>query len=408
VTGCGAYCFGESSYYANTFTLTLGNQKLVITTPNHGSNKDEHYLRPKGTIQTITDDNGTVWRYTINGDREMTLVDLPGDANDVAFSYDSNHRVTAVDTADGRWTYSYTTPGDYGTTTVINPLGETTYVRYNRDKGYITEHRNALNQTTYYYYDSGERLTQVTYPEGNAVNFQYDERGNILTRTDVPKQGSATITQTAFYGTGCPNRKTCNRPQYIIDGNGNRTDFEYGPVGTVDEPGYGLIKWPIPSGNSRPKTVRFPAAQAGGIRPETRNEYFAWLLTKTSICQTTANCQGTADEVVTTYNFNGTEGTTRLLFEKTVAWNGQTLRTCYSYDDQGRRVSETPPLANLSSCPSNIVASPAANAVAPVAAFARTTPTYPDSTPPPIPPAAAPIAEPAPPACGPGTGVLCQ
>ena len=28
-----------------------------------------------------------------------------------------------------------------------------------------------------------------------------------------------------------------------------------------------------------------------------------------------------------------------------------TLRTCYGYDVQGRRISETQPLANLASCP---------------------------------------------------------
>jgi YD repeat-containing protein len=35
----------------------------------------------------------------------------------------------------------------------------------------------------------------------------------------------------------------------------------------------------------------------------------------------------------------------------TVTADGQTLRTCYGYDVNGRKISETQPLANLTACP---------------------------------------------------------
>jgi hypothetical protein len=69
-------------------------------------------------------------------------------------TYYDNDKVKTLTNAYGTWNYAYTTPGDYGTTTVTNPLGEQIYVKYHRDKGYVTESRDALNRWTYYAYDA--------------------------------------------------------------------------------------------------------------------------------------------------------------------------------------------------------------------------------------------------------------
>lgn len=82
-----------------------------------------------------------------------------------------------------------------------------------------------------------------------------------------------------------------------------------------------------------------------------------WLLTRERFCRTTApagaNCTGgAADEVVTDYDYGPNSGPNNLLLRGlAVTADGETLRTCYTYDALGRRISETKPAANLSVCP---------------------------------------------------------
>jgi YD repeat-containing protein len=356
----------EGGYNARDFFIRLGNQSLKIITPNHnGQNIDEHYLRPKNTTQVIVDDHGVQWGYTINNNRRMTKLDAPGIIADVNYTYNDNGKVASVTTVDGTWTYVYTSPGDFGTTTATSPLGEVTFARYNRDRGYITEYRDALGFTTLYEYDSGDRLIRITYPEQNAVAFEYDARGNPLKRTQIPKPGGGQpIIETAGYETTCTNQVTCNRPRFVIDGRGNRTDYEYETA-------------PNPVLTGRPTKITLPPAQPGGIRPETRNTYVSGALVASRSCITQASCAGTADEIVTTYDYGGTEGSTRRLFGMAVTSNGVTMRTCYSYDDQGRKVSETAPRAGIATCPATVVPALTANATPPTTPFAGATPTYP-------------------------------
>jgi hypothetical protein len=119
-----------------------------------------------------------------------------------------------------------------------------------------------------------------------------------------------------------------------------------------------------------------------GIRPQKRFEYVqryawirnstntgyvqapnaAWLLTRERYCKTTAaagaGCAGgSADEVVTDYDYGPNSGPNNLLLRgiAVTATNSagalETQRTCYSYDGLGRRISETKALSNLATCP---------------------------------------------------------
>jgi YD repeat-containing protein len=349
-------------------------------TPNHdGTDTDEHFLRPKNTTQIITDDLGASWRYTINNDRELTLFDPPGNAASISYTYDSNHRVTSVTNADGVWTYAYTSPGDYGTTTVTNPLGEQIYVKYHRDRGYVTEARDGNYRTTLYEYDSGHRLTKVTFPELNYLQYVYDARGNITSETAMPKPGQgAPIVRTANFPATCTDQVLCNLPTWTRDGKGNQTDFEYAPTTTVSVQTHGT-PISVASGTRKPVRILLPA-DANGIRPEIRNVYESGTLTRSAACRTTASCVGTADEVVTDYDYAGTAGHLRRLNGVAVTSEGVTLRTCYGYDQLSRLISETPPNAEVASCPSSLATALASNAVVPTAAHPASPPTYPDGT----------------------------
>ena len=82
-----------------------------------------------------------------------------------------------------------------------------------------------------------------------------------------------------------------------------------------------------------------------------------WVLTQEEYCRTSAasgnGCSaGSADEVVTTYDYGPDSGPNNLwLRGKTVTSEGVSLRTCYTYDVFGNQHTETTPNANLTSCP---------------------------------------------------------
>lgn len=369
----------DHNYYKNVVTLTLGQQTLKITTPNHSTDTSEHFLRPDNTTQTVTDSFGSVWSYTVNDDRRLTRIASP-DGAVVSVTY-NNGKVASVTNASGTWTYSYTTPGDYGTTTVTNPLGEQTYVKYHRDRGYVTEARDALYRWTYYTYDAGHRPSRITYPEGNYVEYTYDARGNITAKTMAPKPavGGPVLVERAGYDLTCADIIVCNQPRWVDDARLGRTDFEYAPSTPATLYLWaGNQPWPIRFGTGKPITVTSPAA--GGIRPQVRTTYATGMASRSSTCLTQASCAGTTDEVVTNYEWGGTETTTRYLFGKAVTSNGVTLRTCYGYDNQGRVISETPPKAGLASCPASITTAPAVTATMPSTGTYAVAPTFPDGT----------------------------
>ena len=84
-----------------------------------------------------------------------------------------------------------------------------------------------------------------------------------------------------------------------------------------------------------------------------------WMPATETQCQTatgsgvnTPVCDSGAPQMVTTYEY-GAISTAESLLVKGIAVtaDSQTLRTCYSYDNQGRKISETKPNANSVSCP---------------------------------------------------------
>lgn len=180
--------------------------------------------------------------------------------------------------------------------------------------------KDALGRQTSFAYDSINRITQITYPEGNYVQIAYDARGNVTTVTRVAKPGSGTptITTSAAYPSTCTNVATCNEPTSTTDARGNVTDYTY------DSTHGGVL------------TVTSPAAATGGTRPQVRYGYTAlnayvmsgsgfapttpaiYRLTSVSQCQTTASCSGGSDEVKTTVAY-GTAGTANNLAPSSVS-----------------------------------------------------------------------------------------
>jgi hypothetical protein len=180
----------------------------------------------------------------------------------------------------------------------------------------------------------------------------------------VSGSGLPNLERDANYPSTCTNRFTCNKPTSVTDARGNTTDYTY------DSSHGGVL------------TETGPAPSAGAPRPQTRHEYaqrYAWILasgggyvqsaapvwvqTATSMCRTSAAtgnpsapCATAGDEVRTAFDYGPDSGPNNLLLrgQTVTSTDGgvtTTLRTCYSYDRDGRRISETQPNANLGSCP---------------------------------------------------------
>lgn len=196
------------------------------------------------------------------------------------------------------------------------------------------------------------RLLEVRAPDGNKWLYEYSY-GGLVTKTTVRSRtaGDPDLIWETSYG-------PCNQPVTQKDARGNITNLEYSSVHC------GILKKTLP-------------ADSNGIRPQTRYGYvqknawikngsgFAmvaepvWVLASEEFCRTSAadangNCAaGAGDKVVTTYEYqngNASKGSNVWLVGTAVTADGQTLRTCISYDQYGRPTSETSPRAGRASC----------------------------------------------------------
>ena len=252
--------------------------------------------------------------------------------------------------------------------TLPTPLAATTTVTTN-EESVPTTVTDPLQRTTQFTYTGRMNwtiagggpatLASVTRPEGNRALYDYDERGNVEEERVQAKAGSglADIVRTAHFPAACTNRRTCNRPGYVVDARGARTDFTYDPAhgGVLTETG--------PAVNGIRPQVRYAYAQRHAWIRNSSGGYSqaatpVWLRTSESRCRTSAAtgnpaapCVTAGDETVTTFDYGPDGGPNNLLLRGTVVdATGQALRSCVSYDANGNRLSETSPRAGLSSC----------------------------------------------------------
>lgn len=200
-------------------------------------------------------------------------------------------------------------------------------------------------------------VTSIQYPEGNRVIYDYDSRGRLEEIRRISSDSDADPRVTTYtYPSGCPNRKTCNKPLSVEDPMGNLTEYSYH------------------SESGHVETVTMPEDDQG-VRPQTRyvyeemnpryyndsgnlaqSERGVWVLTSKSECQTGpasgSGCAESGDEVVTHYGY-GDPSEPRNLFlkEVVVESGGEQRRVCYQYDRLGNRIAEIGPRSNLNSCP---------------------------------------------------------
>jgi YD repeat-containing protein len=199
----------------------------------------------------------------------------------------------------------------------------------------------------------------VSYSDGQSAtyNYQYDARGNVTSVTRTPPAGSPAtpIVTSATYPPTCTNQVICNKPTSISDAKSNVTQIVYDPVHG------GILRSTEP-------------AAPNGVSPQSRYTYAQisaqvlgasgtlsaaspiWVLTQESSCRTGppsgAACAIANDEVRKNYQYGPASGLQDLLIHGTsVTADSITLRTCYTYDVYGNKLSETKPNAQLAACP---------------------------------------------------------
>lgn len=263
------------------------------------------------TISDVaTDTGGRAWRYQRTPRNYFVGAKRPLDsANSTVVVYNSSDMVSSV-TKDGvTKTYTYTSDGTSQptqTTTVTNANGGAVVYVSATATGLVNSVRDELNRTTSFQYDASKRLTRVTFPEGNAVQYIYDSRGNVSEERKISKTPGTPpdIVTTASYPVSCSSSVTCNKPTFSIDPRGNQTDFSYDAM-------HGNVL-----------TVTAPAPTSGAVRPQARFGYSqqqaffkdsgglitasgvpTYRLVTVSECQNSASCSGTADEAKTVLGY---------------------------------------------------------------------------------------------------------
>lgn len=207
----------------------------------------------------------------------------------------------------------------------------------------------------------GVPLQSIEAPEGSLRSFGYDWAWRVDQTATLSKDGlSSLVTSSTFPNqTGCvAAMKACNKPLSTTDAKGNVTNYTYDPTHG------GLLTQSGPAVGGVPPRTKYSYMQrsawiknAGGGYSQAATP--VWVLTEERSCRTstlnlsTGACSaGSSDLVRTTYDYGPNSGPNNLwLRGVAVIADGQTLRTCYRYDGYGRRISETSPNANLTSCP---------------------------------------------------------
>ncbi len=354
----GGTALPPSGWYERTGLKFLDVSQVVC--PEFGNNCDNvagdwptvSYVNASNANEYVLEINNSQtgdWRIARHKTNGQIKLRRPGATTDTTIinRNTSTWRVTSI-TDDGETeTYNWGTgTGGAPTVTATDGVGTTTTVNTSPTTPQPSTATNGVGQTVSYQYDSNGRVTRITQPEGNYIQYTRDARGNITQTLNVAKSGSGTpnITTSANFDATCSNVLTCNKPNYVIDGKGNRTDFTYDAT-------HGQLT-----------RVRLPAPTSGAPRPEINYVYsnlYAQVmsgsgtlvnsnipqvkLTQATACSTAATCPGSANETKVTYAYNNPN---LLVSSITVASGDGAISstTSYTYDDRDNVIAIDGPL----------------------------------------------------------------
>jgi len=377
--------YAGNGYVSKACILNLAITPAPSDNNCPGGAKSVAYGYSGYTMVSETDASGAVWPFTstyVDGGTSFTQTfKEPGAATPyltVDYEYVDNYKlaVSRQTFADGKqfnytWSVVYPQEGEYGLALVPTHYSEnssaTVEFKVWRPNAYVppkvspgpAKVTDSLGRTTSFDICMTcvpALVLSKTLPGGMKATYDYDSYGHIVKTTITPNTGSGepAIVTSATYN--CSTMTFCNKPVTEVDAKGATTTSTYSSVH-----GQILITTGPAVGGVQPQT-RYIYAQRSAWIKNGAGGYVAtapiWVLAEESLCKTGAphssgtGCAIAGDEVRTTYDYGPNSGPNNLLLRgKVVDAGGLALRTCYGYDADGRKISETTPNANLTSCP---------------------------------------------------------
>ena len=253
-------------------------------------------------VSSVTDALSRTTHYTYGGTGgRLSAIREPGFAtNNITLTYQGT-RVSQVNLGFTHFTYTYADAGDQRTTTVRNANNNATVVKSKISSGVITSTKDPANRTVSWQYDSDNRVTRVTFPEGNAVTYDYDARGNVeeVRRKAKPGSGLADLVTSATFPATCQpwTVVTCNKPTQTTDERGGVTDYVY----DANHGGASVITGPAATGLQRPRvrmTYGYQSASYKSGPSSYTNGPQIFIPIRTAQCTTATDCAGSANEAV--------------------------------------------------------------------------------------------------------------
>lgn len=271
----------------------------------------------------------------------------------------SQKPVRAVSIGDKSWVYNYGQlekriggdgwPYQVITTTVTGPdnfVKRYTVSPYSNLLHEVTDSDGNITKFEWARYSGGYRgnnqLVRVTFPEGNYVSYEYDSRGNLTTELQGGKPNSADedIRVTLNYDETCNNRVTCNRPNYVIDARGARTDYIYdsshGQIVSISSPA------PSPGAARPTRNITYIQRSARYISPINGALITAtpiWLPARSSTCSLSTTCPQ-SEEIFSLLFYGSSYSFSNLLpISRTIGSSSIQSTTTYKYDKIGNVTS---------------------------------------------------------------------
>ena len=336
--------FTNSGRGGFTNGLTGGNLRSVTVTGDPAA----------AGIITHTDPNSALTKFNVSIVGEKYLLSqifnaLNSTTPSLQYDYDTLRRVKEARDAvalqvGGRSPYQFFI-GEGARSERTDPAGgvfKSVYDDRKRPLSIVDE----IGRTTTVAHDGRGRVTEYIFPELDRERLEYDNRNNVTKLIKMPKGCTPTasppycspleLTVQASWNT------TWNKPDYIIDARGNRTDFTYVPAGTSGTSLLQQVQRPAPeSGQPRP-TYQFTYNARGqfvdSIDPTsliTRNAYFG---TSPFNLQTTTLDPGGLN-AVTTFAYDAIGNTTAVTDPRSIvtemAYDNNRRKTVVKHHDGG-------------------------------------------------------------------------
>ncbi|MGA5499245.1 RHS repeat-associated core domain-containing protein [Streptomyces cinereoruber] len=185
-----------------------------------------------GNLVKSTDTDGKSTFYTYDSSNRVAKVTTPR-GNETRFNYDSENRIVSMQRPDGgsgpTWTYAYNTayPWQAGTTTAVDPDGDTTVHTHNAD-GEITKVTDPLghSRSTTYQNHLVQTATDAmgTGTGGNVTTYGWDTRNN-PTSAKLPTGANATAQYQTVAG--------ADLPISMSDADGRKDTYAYDAAGNT-------------------------------------------------------------------------------------------------------------------------------------------------------------------------------